>query len=125
MAEARLSRLRRAVGGGGLWGELATDWLLLDAEIMPWSAKAGSLIDSQYAPVAASSRGGFAAAANALDRAVECGVDIATLRDRFADRARRAALYGKAWAPYVWPVSSVDDLKVAPFHLLATEGRVW
>ncbi len=25
---------------GGLWEDLATDWLLLDAEIMPWSAKA-------------------------------------------------------------------------------------
>ena len=33
--------------------------------------------------------------------------------------------YGKAWAPYVWPVSGVDDLRVAPFHLLASEGRVW
>jgi protein phosphatase len=47
------------------------------------------------------------------------------LEDRFADRARRAALYARAWEPYVWPVEGVDDLKVAPFHLLASEGRVW
>jgi protein phosphatase len=125
MTEGLLARLRRAVDGAGLWEELATDWLLLDAEIMPWSAKAGSLIDSQYAPVALSSRAGFAAAADALGRAADRGLEIAALRDRFADRARRAALYGKAWVPYVWPVSGVDDLKVAPFHLLASEGRVW
>ena len=37
----------------------------------------------------------------------------------------RAGGYAKAWAPYVWSVSSVDDLKIAPFHLLASEGRVW
>jgi protein phosphatase len=125
MTEALLARLRSVIARAGLWDELATDWLLIDAEIMPWSAKAGSLIDSQYAPVAASSRAGFAAVAEALARAGERGLDVATLRDRFADRARRAARYGKAWAPYVWPVSGVGDLRVAPFHLLASEGRVW
>jgi protein phosphatase len=125
MTEELLARLRKAIDRAGLWDELATDWLLIDAEIMPWSAKAGSLIESQYAPVAASSRAGFAAAAEALARAGDRGLDIATLRDRFADRARRAARYGKAWAPYVWPVSGVGDLRVAPFHLLASEGRVW
>jgi protein phosphatase len=92
---------------------------------MPWSAKAGSLIESQYAPVAVSSGAGFAAAADAFARADGRGLEIAAVRDRFADRARRAALYGKAWSPYVWPVSNVGDLKVAPFHLLATEGRIW
>jgi protein phosphatase len=125
MTEALLARLRAAVDSAGLWEELDTDWLILDAEIMPWSAKAGSLIESQYAPVAVSSGAGFAAAAEAFTRAGERGLEIATVRDRFADRARRAALYGKAWLPYVWPVSGVGDLKVAPFHLLATEGRVW
>jgi polynucleotide kinase-phosphatase len=125
MTDALLSRLRLAVDSAGLWEELDSDWLLLDAEIMPWSAKAGSLIESQYAPVAASSRAGLAAAAEAFARAGDRGLEIATLRDHFADRAQRAALYGEAWAPYVWPVSGVADLKVAPFHLLASEGRVW
>jgi protein phosphatase len=125
MTEGLLARLRSAVDGAGLWAELDTDWLLLDAEIMPWSAKADSLIENQYGPVAASSRAGFAAAAEAFARASDRGLEIATIRDHFADRAQRAALYGKAWAPYVWPVSGVGDLRVAPFHLLASEGRVW
>lgn len=122
--EALLARLRAAVDSAGLWDELATDWLLLDAEIMPWSAKAGALIESQYAPVAASSNAGFAAAADVLARATARGLDVAALRAHFADRAQRAALYAKAWAPYVWPVEGIDDLKIAPFHLLASEGRV-
>jgi protein phosphatase len=125
MAEELLARLRAVADSANLWDELATDWLLLDAEIMPWSAKAGSLIESQYAPVAASSRAGLAAAREAFARACDRGLEAAAVRDRFADRERRAALYGKAWAPYVWPVSGVGDLKVAPFHLLASEGRVW
>jgi protein phosphatase len=125
MSEGLLARLRDAADAAGLWQELATDWLLIDAEIMPWSAKAGSLIETQYAPVAASSAAGFAAAAEAFARASARCPDIAELRARFADRAERAARYGKAWAPYVWPVGGIDDLKVAPFHLLASEGHVW
>jgi protein phosphatase len=125
MTEGLLTRLRSAVGSADLWEELDTDWLLLDAEIMPWSAKAGSLIESQYAPVAVSSHAGFTAAADAFARASDRGLEVATVRDHFAARAQRATLYGKAWTPYVWPVSGVGDLKVAPFHLLASEGRVW
>lgn len=125
MTDGLLARLRAAADRIGLREELDTDWLLLDAEIMPWSAKAGSLIESQYAPVAASSRAGFAATAEAFARASNRGLEIAALRHHFADRAQRAALYGKAWAPYVWLVSGIGDLKVAPFHLLASEGRVW
>jgi protein phosphatase len=125
MTEGLLEQLRLAVDKVGLWDEIASDWLLLDAEIMPWSAKAGSLIESQYAPVADSSRADLAAAADALAHAAERGLDVAGLRDRFTDRVRRAELYGRAWAPYIWPVNGIADLKVAPFHLLASEGRVW
>ena len=92
---------------------------------MPWSAKAGALIDAQYAPVAASSRAGLGAAAQALTRATARGVPAEALEARYVERAGRAALYARAWEPYVWPVTSVDDLRVAPFHLLASEGQVW
>lgn len=123
MTEGLLARLRAAADRAALWEALATDWLLLDAEIMPWSAKAGSLIESQYAPVATASAEGLAAAREALARAAKRGLEVGVLGDRFADRSARAARYADAWAPYVWPVSGVDDLKVAPFHLLASEGR--
>jgi protein phosphatase len=122
--EALLARLRAAASAAGLWEELATDWLLLDAEIMPWSAKAGALIEAQYAPVAAASRAGLAAAAEAFARAEVRGVETGGLHARMLDRGRRADLYSRAWAPYVWPVAGVDDLRVAPFHLLASEGAV-
>ncbi|MGC2778432.1 MAG: polynucleotide kinase-phosphatase [Bradyrhizobium sp.] len=125
MTEALLTRLRLAFDDAGLWQELQSDWVLVDAEIMPWSAKAGSLIESQYAPVAASSVAGLSATADALARAAARGLDIAARGDHVRDRLQRAARYGEAWAPYVWPVTGVHDLKIAPFHLLASEGRVW
>ena len=118
-------RLRAAVDGTGAWDELATDWLLLDSEIMPWSAKARTLIENQYAPVAISSQAGLAAANAALACAAARGVPVEGLRARFLDRAQRVEAYSHAWAPYVWTVSGVDDLRVAPFHLLASESHVW
>jgi protein phosphatase len=123
--ELVLARLRAAIDRLSLWDELQTDWLLLDAEIMPWSAKAGSLIESQFAPVAASSRAGLHAAVEALGRASRRGVPVDALHLKFADRMARATAYATAWKPYVWPILSIDDLRIAPFHLLASEGRVW
>ncbi len=35
MTEGLLARLRAAVDEAGLWEEIGSDWLLLDAEIMP------------------------------------------------------------------------------------------
>jgi protein phosphatase len=123
--EGVLARLRGAFDDVGLWEELETDWVLLDAEIMPWSAKAGSLIESQFAPVAASSRSGLSAALNAMALAESRGVLDGSLRERFEARRSRADAYGRAWAPFVWPVLGLEDLRVAPFHLLASEGKVW
>ena len=124
MRDAVLASLRQAATDTGLWQELETDWLLIDAEIMPWSAKASALIETQYAPVAAAANAGLKAAYDAATRAAERGVDIAALRDKLANRLPRAAKYASAWAPYAWPVTGASDLKVAPFHILASEGAV-
>jgi protein phosphatase len=124
MQEAVLERTRVAMEASGLWAELGAGWALLDAEIMPWSAKAGGLIEGQYAPVAASAQAGLDAALCAAQQAVARGIDVGAFAARLADRAVRAQKYSEAWAPYVWPVSSADDLRIAPFHLLASEGAV-
>jgi protein phosphatase len=122
--DAVLARLHRTVTAAGVWEDLATDWLLLDVEIMPWSAKASSLIEAQYAPVAAASGAGLAATLDAGRRAAARGVDVGAFSEHAEARLTRAKKYAKAWAPYVWPVTSVDDLKIAPFHILASEGAV-
>jgi len=121
---ALLDRLRRAADKASLWDDLKTDWLVLDAEIMPWSAKASSLIEQQYQPVATSSHAGLTAALEAMERTSARNVDVVALRQHFSARLERADKYAKAWQPYVWPVGNIDDLRVAPFHILASEGAV-
>ncbi|HKR10620.1 MAG TPA: hypothetical protein VJT15_01090, partial [Pyrinomonadaceae bacterium] len=46
------------------------------------------------------------------------------MRERYRERAEAAEQYVDAYRRYCWPVQSLDDLKLAPFHLLATEGKV-
>ena len=68
-AEAILARLRAAMTERNVWNRLATDWALIDAEIMPWSAKAQSLIREQYASTGAAARTGLSHATELLRRA--------------------------------------------------------
>ncbi|WP_425582383.1 polynucleotide kinase-phosphatase, partial [Streptomyces synnematoformans] len=67
--EQVLARVRAAATAAGLWTELDTDWLLLDAELLPWSLKAGGLLRQQYAAVGAASRELVPVALAALDAA--------------------------------------------------------
>ncbi|MFT4100680.1 MAG: hypothetical protein QM674_06520 [Burkholderiaceae bacterium] len=122
MTDGVLDRIRSAADKAGLWESLATDWLLFDAEIMPWSAKASSLIGQQYEPVAVSAITGLSASLDAAKRGEARGVDVAALCERLSQRLDKAQRYAQAWQPYVWPINGRDDLRVAPFHLLASEG---
>lgn len=119
-----LGRLRAALDGSGFWTEHNTDWALLDCELMPWSVKAQDLIRDQYAAVGAASRSALAEVIPALDAAAARGMDLGDLLPHTRERTSLVQRYREAYRRYCWPVRSVDDLKLAPFHLLATEGKV-
>jgi protein phosphatase len=119
-----LDRIRISIGNAGLWDQLETDWICLDCELMPWSAKAQELLRQQYAAVGSASGVSLKAALTTLEQARERGSDVAHLLERYQRRALAAERYVDSYRRYCWPVESVADLKLAPFHLLATEGAV-
>jgi protein phosphatase len=125
-AETRevVSRTVQAAISAGLFDELATDWLCLDAEIMPWSAKAQGLIEQQYAPVGAAARAGLAAAHAALALASKRGIDTSVLEAHLGAQRTRAEKFSAAVRGYCWPITGLDGVRIAPFHLLASEGKV-
>jgi len=122
--EEFLSHVRNAATSAGFWEEFKTDWLCLDCELMPWSAKAQELLKQQYAAVGASARAALADEVAVLERTSSCGLDVLELLARTTARQHMVGDYIDAYRRYCWPVNSVDDLKLAPFHLLATEGKV-
>ncbi|MEU3512633.1 polynucleotide kinase-phosphatase [Streptomyces longwoodensis] len=121
--EAVLDRLRAAVGAAGLWTELDTDWLLLDAELMPWSLKASGLLRAQYAAVGAASGAVFPDALAALRGAAARGVDVGDLLSRQHERAADAAAFTAAYRHYCWTTDGLDGVRLAPFQVLAVQGR--
>ncbi|WP_340375362.1 polynucleotide kinase-phosphatase [Streptomyces sp. SS7] len=123
VTEEVLGRLRAAVDAAGLWTELDTDWLLLDAELMPWSLKASGLLRSQYAAVGAASGAVFPGALAALEGAAARGVDVTDLLARQRERASDAAAFTAAYRRYCWPTDGLDGARLAPFQLLAVQGR--
>jgi protein phosphatase len=117
-----LARLRAAAEAAGLFDELNAGWLLLDAEIMPWSAKAEDLLRTQYAAVGAAARSSLPAAVASLEQAAGAGLDVAALLERTSARAANAAAFCDAYRRYCWPADGLDGIKFAPFQLLATDG---
>ncbi|MFJ3232098.1 polynucleotide kinase-phosphatase [Streptomyces sp. NPDC086787] len=123
VTEEILGRLRTAIADAGLWDELATDWLLLDAELMPWSLKASGLLRSQYAAVGAASGAVFPGALDALDSAAARGVDVTELLSRQRERAADAAAFTDAYRRYCWTTDGLEGVRLAPFQILAVQGR--
>ncbi|WP_406362265.1 polynucleotide kinase-phosphatase [Streptomyces sp. NBC_01579] len=123
LTEVILGRLRTAVTAAGLWDEWDTDWVLLDAELMPWSLKAGGLLRSQYAAVGAASGAVLPGANAALAAAAARGVDVAGLAARQQDRTADAAAFTDAYRRYCWSTEGLDGVRIAPFQILAVRGR--
>jgi protein phosphatase len=124
MERGLLDRLAEALGAAGSWEEFMSDWFILDCELMPWSLKAKDLLIRQYAAVGAASRAMLHPAHDWIALAEARGLDVSALRDAFAERARDAQRFTDAYRRYCWNVNSLDDIRLAPFHLLASEGKV-
>lgn len=121
-----LDRVRGSIAAAGLWEVFDTPWMCMDCELMPWSAKAQALIRDQYAAVASAARFALAETVPALATAADriASDDVRALLDRYEQRQEAITKYAEAYRQYCWEVESLDDLKLAPFHLLATEDGV-
>lgn len=123
--EELLARLRAAADATGLWAELDTEWLLFDAELLPWSVKAEELVRAQYAAVGAAARAALPAGIEAVDLAAARGLEVAELGDRLRSRQADAAAFTAAYRRYCWPTDGLDGVRLAPFQLLAADGATF
>jgi polynucleotide kinase-phosphatase len=119
-----LKRVRERLDESGFWDRLNTEWVCLDCELMPWSAKALELVRQQYAAVGAAARVGLGETVHALETAASRGIDVAPLLQRQKARLDMADRFARAYRHYCWPVESLHDIRIAPFHVMATEGAV-
>jgi len=116
-----IDRLRESAAP--LFESLDTDWLALDCELLPWSAKALDLIRAQYASVGTAARHVLPEALAILDAAATRGLDLGDRREVTQRRLANAAAFRDAYAAYVRPTDGLEGVTLAPFQILAAEGR--
>jgi len=122
--EALLAKVAAGLLAAGIWEELKSDWVVLDCELLPWSAKAGGLIRRLYSAVGTAATATLAAETAVLRAAVERGACPAELAPAHAERLAMANRFIDVYRSYCWPVAGIDDLRLAPFQVLAAEGAV-
>lgn len=134
-----LDRLDSVLTKTNFWDDFNTDWVCLDTELMPWSEKAQGLIRSQYAPTGNAAKGSLAAAVSALEKVCQRqnnafevdsitsgqNVDLQKVLKAYQTKQEDIDRYIKAYREYCWTVNSIDDFRIAPFHILASEGKVY
>lgn len=115
-----LARVRDALDRSGFWDALRTDWVFLDCDLLPWARDAVK----RLATVGAAARASLPKAIARLAEAGARDVDVRSLLARYRERQDLARRFTEALRRRSWPIRSAADLRLAPFHVLATEGAV-
>ena len=123
-SEAVLSRIRAAADAAGMWGALATERLVLDCELLLWSARRWSSSSANRPPSARPPGPGWTASRAMLETAASCGLEVDARIESTRRRRADVASYTDEYRRYLWPVAGVSDLRLAAFHLLASESGV-
>jgi protein phosphatase len=114
-----------ALEKSGFYDRFQTSWVCLDTELMPWSAKAQSLLETQYGSVGAAATQGLHRAVVALQQAAARNEVVFSLLEQYKLKQQQTVQFIDAYRRYCWPVHRLTDYKLAPFHILATEGKAW
>jgi protein phosphatase len=134
-----IERFENILTKNDFWNSFDTDWVCFDCEIMPWSKKAKALIKEQYAPVGTAGMVALDETVNLLEKVLnreflelkvedsssDNEVDIYNLYEKFKVKKDCISSYVDVYRQYCWKVDTIDDLKIAPFHILATENKVY
>ena len=124
VAGTLLDRFRAAADAAGTWDSLGTDWLVVDAEMLPWTAISAELPRRQYAATGAAGTVALKAARHLMAEAAERGVDVGTVASRTADRAAHVDSFVSAYRQYCWDTDGAEGIEIAPFQILAAQGEV-
>ncbi len=133
-----IKKFSKVLTESGFWNDFKTDWVAFDIELMPWSVKAQGLLEKQYAPVGRAGKEALKAAIEALEPAAKRenqatevsaitsgkNVDLNEVLISYQEKADAIDKYIDAYREYCWPVKSLKDIRIAPFHILATEGAL-
>ncbi|SFW77021.1 polynucleotide kinase-phosphatase [Chitinophaga sancti] len=122
--QAFLQKIADIITERGGWEVYNTDWFCLDCELMPWNLKAQALLRNQYGATGAAGRYAMQGAVASLEQAATNPAALPLLRE-YRERKVMIDQFARAYRQYCWDVNGLEDYQLAPFHMLATEGKTY
>ncbi|SCB86986.1 MULTISPECIES: polynucleotide kinase-phosphatase [Priestia] len=123
--EQILSTLNEDLMRSNYFSKYNTDFVLLDAEILPWNLKAKELISSQYAHVAEVALLDRRKLSEKLKKALKHNQSIETWLSEVNLKLKNAEVFNEVFQKYCWNIDGVEGIQIAPFHVLAHSGETF
>ncbi|MDR3599536.1 MAG: polynucleotide kinase-phosphatase [Desulfosporosinus sp.] len=125
LSQKIIKQLNSDLNQGQYFTKNNTDFVLLDAEILPWNLKAKELISSQYAHVSEVALLDYKKLLEKLELAKVNGWDVAAWIEEYKGKAENAQVFREVFQNYCWDTLGAEGIKIAPFHVLAHQGRTY
>lgn len=114
-----VTRLHQSLTSNDYFTSHQTEFVLLDAEILPWNLKARELIRHQYAHVAEQALLDREQLKRSLESAVDRVDGVREWYREVSQKLEQAETFKQAFQTYCWDVEDLNAIKIAPFHVLA------
>lgn len=109
----------------GYFEKYNTDFVLMDAEILPWNLKAKELIMNQYAHVGEMALFDRRKLREQLEKAAETGRDVVSWLDETDEKIHNAQVFNEVYQKYCWETEGLAGIQIAPFHTLAHSNETF
>lgn len=128
-----LRRVRDDLNKASFFERYGTGWVALDCEIMPWNLAGGGGLVRRFANVQVAANAALSLAMNEANLHLHRQVKVSDeafaaaddLRYVILNRQRAIESYGRAFQHYCWSCQDIDAIKIAPFHILGSDFRLW
>ncbi|MBM7702086.1 polynucleotide kinase-phosphatase [Metabacillus iocasae] len=102
-----------------------TDYVLLDAEIMPWNLKAKELISNQYAHVAENALLDRTKIKEKIQATVHQHERLLEWLNEYEQKLENAQTFKEVFQHYCWDIQEISHIQIAPFHVLAHSNETF
>ncbi|HBW38451.1 polynucleotide kinase-phosphatase [Desulfosporosinus sp. BICA1-9] len=123
MTQTVLGQLNNDLNRAQYFTKNKTDFVLLDAEILPWNLKAKELISAQYAHVSEVAIMDRQRMLDKLQEAERNGWEVNPWLEEFKSKLESAEVFRAVFQKYCWDTQGIEGIKIAAFHVLAYSKR--
>ncbi|MEI5907699.1 polynucleotide kinase-phosphatase [Bacillus spongiae] len=120
-----LKRLNDGLNHHNYFQKYETDYVLLDAEIMPWNLKAKELISKQYAHVSENASLDRTMIKSKLEKSINNNKDLEAWFAEYDEKLNNAHIFKEVFQKYCWEIEDINQIQIAPFHVLAHSNETF